>query len=353
MKRAIQLIVSLGITAGSLVWTFKDTRWPEMWASLASANYLWLFPYLAILTAVHVTRTLRWGHLLAGLERIPFKPLNEASAIGFMMLIILPFRLGEFARPFLIAERSNIRRSPAMTSVVLERIVDGMSVALMLRGLLFFLPEDVENIGSIRFGANAMFAVFAGGLAFLIFATWQQARVTALIRATFGRVSEELGVKVGHIVDGFVGAMRQLPRGKDLVLFFVYTAVYWSLNGLGMMVFANAFDCQGAARVGCEPMDLSLFQGFVVLCVLVVGLMIPAAPGSAGTFQAAVKIALAVFLPPAVVNSSGVAFANLIWFVQMAQQIGFGIIFLLLSHQSFGDLTRKLSQKASAATGDA
>ena len=59
---------------------------------------------------------------LSGLEKVPFKQLYEASAIGFMMLIILPFRLGEFARPFLIAQRSGIRRSAAMTSVVFERI---------------------------------------------------------------------------------------------------------------------------------------------------------------------------------------------------------------------------------------
>jgi hypothetical protein len=86
------------------------------------------------LALIHIARTLRWGNLMAGLEKVPFQKLNEASAIGFMMLIILPFRLGEFARPFLIAERSNIRRSPAMTSVVLERIIDGLLIAVLLRG---------------------------------------------------------------------------------------------------------------------------------------------------------------------------------------------------------------------------
>ena len=54
--------------------------------------------------------------MLATQERVRFRSLNDASAIGFMMLLVLPFRLGEFARPFLIAQRSSIRRSAGPTT---------------------------------------------------------------------------------------------------------------------------------------------------------------------------------------------------------------------------------------------
>ena len=127
---------------------FRGTHWAEQWESLRGANYLWLLPYLAICFVIHFCRAARWGALLSGIERVPFRALNEASAIGFMMLIVLPFRLGEFARPFLVAQRSGIRRSAAMTTVVLERIVDGIVVAALLRGLLFFVPES-ETVGYV------------------------------------------------------------------------------------------------------------------------------------------------------------------------------------------------------------
>src|SRR5262249_39968665 len=132
-------------------WAFRDTRWDEQWASLKSAHYGWLLPYVGFLLCVHMCRTLRWGHLLAGIERVPFRRLNEASGIGFMMLLVLPFRLGEFARPFLIAQRSSIRRSAAMTTVVLERIVDGLTVATLLRVLIFFIPEGREEVRYVPF----------------------------------------------------------------------------------------------------------------------------------------------------------------------------------------------------------
>lgn len=349
VKRALNLTLSLLITGVSFWWTFKDTNWDAMWLSVRSANYLMLVPYLGILTLIHVCRTVRWGNLLAGLEKVPFKKLNEAAGIGFMMLIILPFRLGEFARPFLIAQRSNIRRSPAMTTVVFERLVDGLSIALLLRVMLFFIPADTDPIRRIHVGANIMFAVFGGGLAFLLFARWQHDRAVRFVRAVAGVVSPRLSDKVANIVDGFVGATKQLPDRYNLASFFVLTAIYWGLNGYGMALLSTAFDCSGDITGQCVPMRLDGFQSFVVLAVLIGGLMIPAAPGSAGTFQASVKLGLSVFLTDAAVNSSGVAYANVLWVVQITQQILFGFILMLWSHQSFTDVAGKLSQEQQGA----
>ena len=349
MKRAINLTLSLAITGVSFWWTFKDVDGEAMWLSLRSANYLLLLPYLGILTLVHVCRTVRWGNLLAGLEKVPFKKLNEAAGIGFMMLIILPFRLGEFARPFLIAQRSKIRRSAAMTTVVFERLVDGISIALLLRVMLFFIPADTDPIRRIHIGANIMFAVFGGGLAFLLFARWQHDRAVAFVRAVAGVFSAKLGDKVANVVDGFVGATRQLPDRMNLSSFFLLTAAYWALNGYGMALLSNAFDCSGDVTGMCVPMKLDNFQAFVVLAVLIGGLMIPAAPGSAGTFQASVKLGLSVFLTDSAVNSSGVAFANVLWVVQIGQQILFGFILMLMSHQSFSDVAGKLNEEQQAA----
>lgn len=341
MKKFLKFAISLAITVGCFWWTFKDTHWEEMWASVKSANYMMVVWYVGILALVQLARTLRWGNLLSGIEKVPFRQLNEASGIGFMMLIVLPFRMGEFARPFLIAERSSIRRSAAMASVVFERIVDGIIVAITLRALLFLVPNDHGQIDRILVGANLMFAVFGGGLLFLLFARWQHDRAVRLIAATAGRISPPLGEKVAHIVDGFVGAMKQLPDAKNLAAFFAWTLVYWGLNGWGISVLSQAFSCEGSAA-GCVPMSLTEFQSFVVLGVLIVGLMIPAAPGSAGTFQAFIVLGIAVFLPPAVVNSSGIAFANLLWVTQIGQQIIFGLVLMTMSKRSFKGIAGKL-----------
>ena len=340
MNRAVKLIASLLVTLVFSWWAFRDTDWNSQVNSLKSANYLWVLPYFVILMLIHVARTLRWGCLLSGLERVPFRKLNEASGIGFMMLLVLPFRLGEFARPFLIAQRSSIRRSAAMTSVVLERITDGMFVAVMMRLLLFFVPAEVPEVRYVKLGANLMFAVFGGGLLFLLFALKHQATAVGLVRSTVGRVAPGVADKMADVVDTFVGAMRQLPDRRQMALFFLYTVVYWGLNGAGMALLSRAFG----------PTSLTLFQAYVVMSVLVVGVMIPAAPGMVGTFQAAIRVGLSLFLPASVVNGSGMAYANVLWLCQTVQQIGIGVVLMSLGHLSFKDLAGKLDKEGQQAS---
>lgn len=339
MKRFFKLLASLAVTVVFGWWAFRDTHWDEQWASLRAAHYGWVIPYCAILLLIHLSRTARWGSLLASQERVRFRALNDASAIGFMMLLVLPFRLGEFARPFLIAQRSSIRRSAAMTSVVLERIADGVFVALLLRGLLFLVHGDDTPVRLARYGANLMFAVFFGGFLFLLFAAWHHDQAVGLVRGTLGRLSTALGERASDVVDSFVGALKQRHRPSELAAFVAWTFVYWGLNGFGMWVLMRAF-----------PLQLSLLQTYVVMCLVVVGVMIPAAPGMVGTFQAAVKLGLSIFLPASVVNGPGLAYANVLWLCQTVQQIGLGLLFLSLDQLSFRDLAGRLEREGDAAS---
>lgn len=345
-RKVLRLVASVGVTGLFTWWAFRDTDWSQQWQSLKGASYLWLLPHMAVLLVIHLLRTVRWGMLLSGIEKVPFRPLNEASAIGFMLLLVLPFRLGEFARPMLIAQRTGIRRSAAMTTVVLERIVDGLFIAVLARVVLLFVPIDPAQSRLIVTGANLMFLGFGGGLVFLVFAAWQRPRAIALIRATLGRVAPAMGEKAAGIVDTFIGALRALPGWRQTTGFFVVTGVYWALSGLGMAILALAFDCSGAVSGTCQPLQLGVGEAMVLLCVVVVGIMIPAAPGMMGTFQWAVKFGLGLFLPASVVNSSGLAYANVLWLTQTLQQVLLGLLVMSWSAVSFREITGKLASDA-------
>jgi len=218
--------------------------------------------------------------------------------------------------------------------------------------LMFFIPPEAPDINRIRAGATAMFVIFGGGFLFLLLARWRHDFVVSMMRKTAGRIAAGPTEKIIGIVDNFVGALKQLPDAKNLALFSLWTTLYWVLNGVGVMYLANAFDCSGAAAgSACYPLHITLFQGYFVLCVMIVGMLIPAAPGSAGTAQYFLKLGLSVFVTAEVANSSGVAFANVVWLIQITQQVLFGVIFLVASHASFSDIAGKLSaeQKDTAA----
>jgi glycosyltransferase 2 family protein len=358
VNRWVKFGLGIAISVASMGWALKDTfKVNEVtgirpidlaWNAVISASWAsTLAIYLVALTIIHLARVLRWGNLLSGLEEVPFKKLNEASAIGFMMLVVLPFRLGEFARPFLIAERSKIRRSPAMTTVVLERIADLLIIAVLLRIMVIFVPDTARDLEKVRLGANLMLLVSLSGFGFLLLARWKHELVVGLLRKVFAFLGPVRAEKIVNIVDGFVGALRQLPDAKNLALFFFWTLLYWFVNGVAMAQFANGFDCSGAAGRACLPLHIDVFQGFFLLCVLIVGMMIPAGPAGAGTTQAALLVGMGVFLPDELVNSSGLAFAIVLWLVQVIQQIAFGLFFLARSDGSFSDIAGKLNAQQS------
>jgi hypothetical protein len=336
MKRVGQgsrgLKVALGLVISAVfVWlTLRHTDLSRVWVALRTANYLYLLPYAAILVAIHFLRVVRWGILLEPVGKPGFKKLNSAGAIGFMALVIMPFRLGELARPLLIAERGKIRRSAAMASVVVERVVDGLAMAsVLIVALLLSQPatHDASLIAWVRAVGWMVFAAFFALLVFLVVAYLHRDFAVRLIARLARPISPKLGARAAGMLDAFIGGLRMVPDRRKVALFGALTAVYWGMNGLGIALLARGFG-----------FELSPAAAFAVLGVLVVGVMIPAGPGMLGTFQGAVVVAMKLFFPEASHAPALQAYAWVLWTAQFSQQVLFGFFFLVMGHISLGTL---------------
>jgi glycosyltransferase 2 family protein len=314
LKIGLGVVVSVGFIALSL--RGKDLG--SVWLQLKSADYIYLLPYVAILLVIHLVRTVRWGMLIEPLHKVRFRRLNAVAAVGFMALIVLPFRLGELARPYLIREKGKLRGTAAFASVVVERVLDGLMVAAMLVLLLLRLPGNSREIAWVRAGGWGMFAFFGALLVFLLVAYWQKAFALRLTHATFGRLSPRLGDRLAGMLDAFIGGLRALPSWRSIATIVGMTAVYWGLNGWGMKILAEGFH-----------IHLDFLQVYTVLGVLVIGVMIPAGPGMAGTFQYFAQLGLALFIGSSPeVAARSTAYANVLWAAQFGQQVLLGLIFL-------------------------
>jgi hypothetical protein len=264
------VLLGLLISVGFVAWSLRGHDLSQVWEQLKLANYLYVLPYFAILLVIHLIRTVRWGMLIAPLAKMPFRRLNAVSAVGFMALIVLPLRLGEFARPYLIRVPGKVSSAAAMASIVVERVLDGLMVAALLVILLVRVPGGGPHVEWVRRGGYLMFAFFFGLLIFLVVAYLAHEFALKLIRATLGRVSQRLSDKACYILQSFIQGLRSLPSARQQVAIVAMTAVYWGLNGLGMLILALGFG-----------IHLGFLQVYTVLGVLVIGVMLPAGPGMA------------------------------------------------------------------------
>ncbi|MGC3999031.1 MAG: lysylphosphatidylglycerol synthase transmembrane domain-containing protein [Anaeromyxobacter sp.] len=336
-RRLLQALAGLVVSGAALWLTLRGKDLGAIWGAMRGADYRYLALYVPFWLAIHLARTLRWGILLEPVAKVPWKRLNAASAVGWMALVLLPFRLGEFARPYLVAERPQLRVSAALSSVVVERVADGIFTAVLMIVALLALPQGLPGAALLKTGGYVVGLIFLALLLFLVGAYRNRRAAVALAQKLLAPIAPKLAARAAGMLDAFIQGLRLVTSPAKLVQFFLLTAVYWGANGWGMQVLARGFGL---------PLDAT--QSATLLGALVIGVTIPAGPGMVGTFQGAVVLGLGLFFPREVVAVHGVAYANVLWAAQLAFQVALGMAYLFSRHIQ---LARILSAPEEVAEG--
>lgn len=292
-----------------------------------SFDLLYILPYLAVLSAIHFLRVIRWAPLLRPLAPVDFPTLNRIGAVGFMAVFLFPLRLGEFVRPYMLAKsQPRIRMSEGLATIVVERVMDGLMVTLLLFLVLFQMPQDSASFNEIRLGAWAALAVFVGGIVVLIGLYWRREQAIDLIEAIVGRVSRKVAHGLSDLLRAFLKGLAVLPDWRNFAWFCVITAVYWGINGVGLWLFAKGFG-----------LDVPLVAAYAMMSCVVVGMMIPNSPGNVGTFWYFLLLPLELYgIGPGIAQAT--VYGLVVYVMQLAQQSLFGLWFLASGKVSAHDV---------------
>jgi uncharacterized protein (TIRG00374 family) len=300
--------------------------------------------YLLTLVVTHLFRTLRWEYLLRALgTSLPFRRLLPITSGGFMAILALPVRLGEFVRPYLVARERKVRMSTMVGAVAVERIVDGLLISILFFGAYLASAGDLFT-RELRAAAWLSLGGFVGLTVFLILAQiWTDRTITLALRLTLltwlaPARAAQAGEKLRSLISGF----RALADRRNFSLFLLQSVVYWASNGLGMWILARQMH-----------LPISLGATFVIMAFTGVVLSLPNSPGLVGQFHAAIKLGLTAYVPKAVVNSNGMAYAIVLHGIQTLWYIAAGLLSLPAlsrpgSHISLSDAVRQSSQAAEA-----
>jgi uncharacterized protein (TIRG00374 family) len=334
------------LVSGVFVWlSLRHTDLRAVAHAMAAAPVLPLLGYLGILLVVHVVRTVRWGILLEPLGHVGFRRVNSASAIGYMMLMVLPLRLGELARPLLVARTATgkgpqLRRSGAVAACVVERVVDGLAVGMMGLVALYLLGASASG-AMADFARRATWVVTAGFLGLCIalaLAFLMREQTTRLLRRTLGRFAPRVAERATSVLDGFIAALS-LGSWLRLLAVLALTVLHWSLQAVGFAMLAPAFG-----------MHLTPLMASAVLVAQAVGVMVPAGPGMVGTSQFFTQAGLSIFVPGALtvpeVAARAAGYANSIWMLQFGQQVGLGLLFWVAGRISMAGVLRSKPSEA-------
>ncbi|MFH1808273.1 MAG: lysylphosphatidylglycerol synthase transmembrane domain-containing protein [Pseudomonadota bacterium] len=305
MKRAIQLTVSL-VLGGLLLWlSFRNVVIGDALDHLRQAPWWSYLLYISFVMLTHCLRTERFRLQLRRMtgKPVPFVEALALFSVGVAATFLIPFRLGEFVRPYLGKVRGHMSVSAGLSTVAAERVIDGLTTTAMLGVVLLLRGRDIPPV--VYFAGYLALAVFGGAFVVFVVGYLQRERAVRLVRWSAGLVSTRLGDKIADVADRFLAGLNTLPSWKDLVLYEAYTLVYWLLNGFSMWLLMR--------HMG---VDLDLLGGYFVLSCLVIGVMIPAPPGNVGNFEYAVVLPLTVF---GIAGSIAFAYAVAVHVLQAVQ----------------------------------
>jgi uncharacterized membrane protein YbhN (UPF0104 family) len=288
-------------------------------------------PYFLSVAMFNYFRSVRWRYLLRSIAVVRKRRLLAASFIGFAAILIMPFRIGEFVRPYMIRTAPNERQAQgerpitltaATSSIVAERVIDGLYLSVILAFALLLvptvhpLPDKVVGIPVaveyVRRSGFLMLPLFAGlsvATAVFYFArSWAHKTTIAIV----GRVSMKFAEKLTHFIEKAVDGLHVLSRGRDALGFFVESTGYWLVNALGMWLLA--WGCGVVHADGSAP---TFGEACALMGMLGCAILIPGPPGLLGVFQAGLYAGMTMYYPTSVVTGGGAAFVFLLYMTQV------------------------------------
>jgi glycosyltransferase 2 family protein len=292
-------------------------------------NPLWLVAAFLVLCVVHFFRVLRWQPLLKPLAEFDFWTLNRVGAVSFMAIFIFPLRLGEIARPYLISKTGKMRKSAAFGTIAVERVMDGLMMALLLAVVLSFLPAGEEaTYLSLRAGAFLALLVFSGALFMLVLAWFSRRLAVLLVQKVFGLVSDKLATRLAGMMDAFIDGLKAMPSRRTFLQFIGITSAYWAINGFYYWCMVKAF--------GLDTL-VDLPGAYAMMAAVAVGMMIPNSPANVGSFWYFLLLPVALYGTP---EGSGtpLAFALAVWAMMLFQYVIFAGYFLMTGKVSMASI---------------
>ena len=284
--------------------------------------------YAGWFSLLWVVRAHRWTYLLRPLAKVPRRDVLAIGLTGAAAIVLAPLRLGELARPYLIAGRG-VTFAQALGTVGAERIVDGIVLALMLTGGLLFavplspLPDHLGDlplpVAAIPRAAWLSLAIFGAAALAMVGFYFARAPAERLTASVVGAVSPRAAAALGRTVARVAEGLSFLPRPRDALPFVRDTLVYWGMNVTGILFLLRAAGFQA-----------SLAQATVLLGVISLGLLMPSGPGFFGAFQLSAYCGLALYFSLDQVVQEGAAFVFALYVLQTSVAVSFGVLGLSL-----------------------
>jgi uncharacterized protein (TIRG00374 family) len=264
-------VLGYGISVACVAWVLHGYPIGELKAAIADLDWKWIAIAVVSDLIVYVIHGWRWRTLLSPVARLGFWRTVQAIYIGLFANEVLPLRVGELIRVYLLTHWNNLRLSLGFASAAVERVIDGfwLVVAFIITAsLVKGIPEDLTLLVQI-----------VGIL--LVIGTVAAVSIVSRRRESHAAISESRwSATFRHIVEG----LHLMGNRRTLILTVMISALYLALQMFSVYALLKAYKT-----------DYSFWVAAGVLTIIRFATVVPNAPGNLGLINVATVIALRPF----------------------------------------------------------
>ncbi|HEY2013335.1 MAG TPA: lysylphosphatidylglycerol synthase transmembrane domain-containing protein [Bryobacteraceae bacterium] len=264
-------LLGYALSGACLIWVLHGYPLNQLIPEIRKLDYRWVA--LAVLSdlVIYVTHGWRWNTLLSPVVRLKLWRTVQAIYIGLFANEVLPLRVGELIRCYLLAHWNDLRVSLGFASAAVERLIDGfwMLIAFLITAsFVRGIPRDLTILVQIL-GAG----LFVGAI--LLF--W------IILRKPEGHIvigESRWAATQRHVIEG----LHLMGNPRTLGFTILISLLYLALQVVTVYALMKAFG-----------LDLSFWVAGGVLTILRFATVVPNAPGNIGVLNLATVMALRLF----------------------------------------------------------
>lgn len=328
-------VIGIVISAVCLYLVFRNVDLKKLAGAFSQAHYLWTIPTILLSFLSYFLRAWRWQFFFPGGERPPYRRTLSATMIGFMANNLLPARIGEIVRAYVLGKKCSIPVTYTFATIVIERIFDTLTMLIVFGFVLVYdnyqpLASRLPMPNQVTSFAWLALAICILAIIVLVLLYYRKLLVLGIIDWIIRPLPEKLRIRIRNSFDTFSAGLNVLASGKSILIITILSFTIWLVLVGSVYSIFIAFDFNQA------PFELNPLIAVFLLVLFAGGVAIPSGPAFVGTFHGVAVFGLGIFNIP---KQSALAFAIVMHGISFIPVTLIGLLFLMAEGMSFSEIS--------------
>ena len=311
-----RVILGLTISLVFLYLAVRNVDWRMVLSGLKGIDPVYLALTIACLFGSIFIRALLWKNLLRYEKRVSWSHAFEAIIIGYMGNNILPFRMGELVRAYAMGKKEGLSKSLSLASIVLERLLDVLSLLIFFTALFL----SVQMAGWLIVSGMVVSAFLVTTVVLVYLMAKDVWRFSSLLTKLLKFFPAAISHQAERITKSFIQGLGLIKNGSQVIEVILLSLLAWSVWTVGIYFGLKAFH-----------LELPLTAPLLLVVVINMGVMIPSSPGFIGVFQYLCVVSLSFFAVP---KETALGFSVVLHAIQYVPVTLLGWFYLTRMHLS-------------------